>query len=102
VNNVLGFPYIFRGALDVHAASISRQMLRAAVSALAKLTHEPVPAEVLRAYNLKGLAFGKEYIIPKPLDPRLLDVVPPAVAQAAIDSGVARAHYPSHYPPPPT
>jgi malate dehydrogenase (oxaloacetate-decarboxylating)(NADP+) len=101
VNNVLGFPYIFRGALDVHAASISRAMLRAAVTALARLTHEPVPAEVLRAYNLKSLAFGKEYIIPKPLDPRLLDVVPPAVAQAAIDSGVARAHYPSHYPPPP-
>jgi len=100
VNNVLGFPYIFRGALDVHAASISRAMLRAAVTALAKLTHEPVPAEVLRAYKLKALALGKEYIIPKPLDPRLLDVVPPAVAQAAIDSGVARAPYPAHYPPP--
>ncbi len=101
VNNVLGFPYIFRGALDVHAASISRAMLRAAVMALARLTHEPVPAEVLRAYQLKELAFGKEYIIPKPLDPRLLAVVPPAVAQAAIDSGVARAPYPAHYPPPP-
>jgi len=101
VNNVLGFPYIFRGALDVHAASISRAMLRAAVTALAKLTHEPVPAEVLRAYGLKELSFGNGYIIPKPLDPRLLHTVPPAVAQAAIDSGVARAGYPSHYPPPP-
>jgi len=100
VNNVLGFPYIFRGALDVHASSVSRAMLIGAVRALAKLTHEPVPPETLRAYGLAQLAFGPEYIIPKPLDPRLIHVVPPAVARAAIDSGVARAGYPAHYPKP--
>ncbi len=100
VNNVLGFPYIFRGALDVHAASISRAMLRAAIATLAQLAREPVPAEVLRAYSLEQLAFGPDYILPKPLDPRLLARIPPAVAQAAIDSGVARAPYPQHYPPP--
>jgi len=98
VNNVLGFPYIFRGALDVHASSVSRAMLIAAVCALAKLAHEPVPAEMLRAYGLTRLAFGPDYIIPKPLDPRLIHTVPPAVAHAAIDSGVARAAYPAHYP----
>ncbi|HYA38931.1 MAG TPA: malic enzyme-like NAD(P)-binding protein [Candidatus Methylomirabilis sp.] len=102
VNNVLGFPYIFRGALDVHASSVSRAMLIGAVRALAKLTHEPVPPETLRAYSLTQLTFGPEYIIPKPLDPRLIHVVPPAVARAAIDSGVARAGYPGHYPKPPT
>jgi malate dehydrogenase (oxaloacetate-decarboxylating)(NADP+) len=100
VNNVLGFPYLFRGALDVHASGVTRGMLIAAVRALAKLTHEPVPAEVLRAYQLDRLSFGRDYIIPKPLDPRLLKVVPPAVAQAAIDSGVARAPYPAHYTAP--
>ena len=100
VNNVLGFPYIFRGALDVHASSVSRAMLVAAVRALAKLAHEPVPAEMLRAYGLTQLAFGDDYIIPKPLDPRLIHTVPPAVARAAIDSGVARAAYPAHYPKP--
>ena len=100
VNNVLGFPYIFRGALDVHASSVSRAMLIAAVRALAKLAHEPVPAEMLRAYGLTQLAFGHDYIIPKPLDPRLIQTVPPAVARAAIDSGVARAAYPAHYPNP--
>ena len=98
VNNVLGFPYIFRGALDVHASSVSRAMLIGAVRALAKLTHEPVPPEVLRAYGISQLAFGPEYIIPKPLDPRLIHTVPPAVARAAVDSGVARAGYPAHYP----
>jgi malate dehydrogenase (oxaloacetate-decarboxylating)(NADP+) len=98
VNNVLGFPYIFRGALDVHASSVSRAMLVGAVRALAKLAHEPVPAEVLRAYGLERLEFGPEYIIPKPLDPRLIKVIPPAVARAAVDSGVARAGYPAHYP----
>ncbi len=98
VNNVLGFPYIFRGALDVHASTVTRAMLIAAVHALAKLAHEPVPAETLRAYGLKHLEYGPEYIIPKPLDPRLLLTVPPAVARAAIDSGVARAAYPAHYP----
>jgi malate dehydrogenase (oxaloacetate-decarboxylating)(NADP+) len=100
VNNVLGFPYIFRGALDVHAGSVSRAMLIGAVRALAKLTHEPVPPETLRAYGLAQLEFGPEYIIPKPLDPRLIHTVPPAVARAAIDSGVARAGYPAHYPKP--
>jgi malate dehydrogenase (oxaloacetate-decarboxylating)(NADP+) len=98
VNNVLGFPYIFRGALDVHASSVSRAMLIAAVKALAKLTHEPVPKEMLQAYGLSQLKFGPDYIIPKPLDARLLKIVPPAVARAAIDSGVARAPYPAHYP----
>jgi malate dehydrogenase (oxaloacetate-decarboxylating)(NADP+) len=98
VNNVLGFPYIFRGALDVHASSVSRAMLIAAVKALAKLTHEPVPKEMLQAYGLSQLKFGPDYIIPKPLDARLLAIVPPAVARAAIDSGVARAPYPAHYP----
>ena len=101
VNNVLGFPYIFRGALDVHASSVSRAMLVGAVRALAKLAHEPVPAEVLRAYGLERLEFGPEYIIPKPLDPRLIKTIPPAVAKAAVDSGVARAGYPAHYPSPP-
>jgi malate dehydrogenase (oxaloacetate-decarboxylating)(NADP+) len=100
VNNVLGFPYIFRGALDVHASSVSRAMLVGAVRALAKLAHEPVPAEVLRAYGLERLEFGPEYIIPKPLDPRLIKTIPPAVARAAVDSGVARAGYPAHYPSP--
>jgi malate dehydrogenase (oxaloacetate-decarboxylating)(NADP+) len=100
VNNVLGFPYIFRGALDVHASSVSRAMLVGAVRALARLAHQPVPAEVLRAYGLERLEFGPEYIIPKPLDPRLIKTIPPAVARAAVDSGVARAGYPAHYPSP--
>ncbi|MEK7717465.1 MAG: malic enzyme-like NAD(P)-binding protein, partial [Pseudomonadota bacterium] len=82
VNNVLGFPYIFRGALDVHANSVSRAMLIAAARALARLAHEPVPAEMLRAYGLTQLEFGPDYIIPKPLDPRLIHTVPPAVARA--------------------
>ncbi len=99
VNNVLGFPYIFRGALDVHASGITRAMLIGAVDALSNLAHEPVPEAVLRAYKLKNLAYGRDYIIPKPLDPRLLEIVPAAVARAAIDSGVARAPYPAHYPP---
>ncbi len=101
VNNVLGFPYIFRGALDVHASSVSRAMLVSAVRALASLAHESVPPEMLQAYGLKQLHFGPEYIIPKPLDTRLIKTVPPAVARAAIDSGVARAGYPVHYPKPP-
>ncbi|HEU5338109.1 MAG TPA: malic enzyme-like NAD(P)-binding protein [Sulfuricaulis sp.] len=100
VNNVLVFPYVFRGALDVHASSISRPMLVGAVRALATLAHEPVPAEVLRAYGLDQLEYGPNYIIPKPLDSRLMKIVPPAVARAAVDSGVARAGYPAHYPNP--
>ena len=89
VNNVLGFPYIFRGALDVRATQINEPMKMAAVKALAQLAQTPVPDIVNLAYNAKNISFGPEYIIPKPLDPRLLATVAPAVAQAAIDSGVA-------------
>lgn len=90
VNNILGFPYIFRGALDVRATAINEEMKLAAVKALAKLTKEPVPEQVIKTYNLKTLQFGKDYIIPKPFDTRLISEIPPAVAKAAIDSGVAR------------
>jgi malate dehydrogenase (oxaloacetate-decarboxylating)(NADP+) len=90
INNVLGFPYIFRGALDVRAKSINEEMKLAAVLAIAELTKQPVPDVVNAAYNLKRLSFGRDYIIPKPLDPRLLTIVAPAVAKAAIESGVAR------------
>ncbi|MCK5263229.1 MAG: malate dehydrogenase [Gammaproteobacteria bacterium] len=90
VNNVLGFPYIFRGALDVCANSINQEMQLAAVHALADLAREPVPAEVLEAYKQDAMVFGKDYIIPKPFDPRLIDTIPQAVAKAAIASGVAR------------
>ena len=98
VNNVLGFPFIFRGALDVRSSCINEDMQIAAVHALKDLTHAAVPATVLEAYELQGLEFGPEYILPKPLDPRLRDVVSHAVAGAAIDSGVARAPWPGHYP----
>lgn len=90
VNNVLGFPYIFRGALDVYARQINEEMKMAASRALAALAHEDVPDSVLNAYNLPGLRFGRDYLIPKPLDPRVLLYVAPAVAQAAMTSGVAR------------
>lgn len=90
VNNVLGFPFIFRGALDVRATCINEEMKLAAVYALAGLAKEPVPESVSQAYNVKNLLFGKEYIIPKPLDPRLVTTVAPAVARAAMESGVAR------------
>lgn len=90
VNNVLGFPYIFRGALDVRAKQINEPMKLAAVRALAELAKSPVPDIVTLAYNEKNISFGHEYIIPKPLDPRLLSIVAPAVAKAAIESGVAR------------
>jgi malate dehydrogenase (oxaloacetate-decarboxylating)(NADP+) len=89
VNNVLGFPFIFRGALDVRATTINLEMQLACVNALAELTHEAVPQSVLDAYNVEQMTFGKDYIIPKPLDPRLPERIPLAVAQAAIDSGVA-------------
>lgn len=89
VNNVLGFPFIFRGALDVRATRINEAMKMAAVKALAELTKEPVPEQVNVVYDKTRLSFGKEYIIPKPFDPRLITTVPPAVAQAAMDSGVA-------------
>lgn len=89
VNNVLGFPFIFRGALDVRATSINEEMKKAAVIALADLAKEPVPEQVNIAYGETRLAFGKDYIIPKPFDPRLIGVVPLAVAKAAMESGVA-------------
>lgn len=89
VNNVLGFPFIFRGALDVRATTINIEMQLACVDALAELAHEPVPQSVLDAYQVEQMAFGKDYIIPKPLDPRLPERIPLAVAKAAIDSGVA-------------
>ncbi|MBL0182614.1 MAG: NADP-dependent malic enzyme [Chitinophagaceae bacterium] len=90
VNNVLGFPYIFRGALDVRATQINEEMKLAAVKALAELTKAPVPDIVNLAYNEKTITFGPTYIIPKPLDPRLLSTVAPAVAKAAMESGVAK------------
>ena len=89
VNNVLGFPYIFRGALDVRATKINEAMKMAAVQALALLTKESVPEQVNVAYGATKLNFGREYIIPKPFDPRLITIVAPAVAKAAMDSGVA-------------
>lgn len=90
INNVLGFPYIFRGALDVRAKCINEEMKVAAVRAIAELTKKAVPDVVNAAYNIKRLSFGRDYIIPKPLDPRLLTIVAPAVAKAAMESGVAR------------
>ena len=91
VNNVLGFPFIFRGALDVRATKINEEMKKAAVLALANLAKKPVPEQVNIAYGeAKRLIFGRDYIIPKPFDPRLITEVPPAVAKAAMDSGVAR------------
>jgi len=90
INNVLGFPYIFRGALDVRSKTINEEMKVAAVHAIADLTKQPVPDVVNAAYDLKRITFGRDYIIPKPLDPRLLTTVAPAVARAAMESGVAR------------
>ena len=90
VNNVLGFPFIFRGALDVRAKSINMEMKIACAQALANLAKEDVPDSVIRAYGLESLRFGREYIIPKPLDPRVLMWVAPAVARAGMESGVAR------------
>ncbi|TNE56073.1 MAG: NADP-dependent malic enzyme [Bacteroidetes bacterium] len=90
VNNVLGFPFIFRGALDVRATTINEEMKLAAVKAIASLAKETIPEEVIEAYGDKSIAFGREQIIPKPLDQRLIYYVAPAVARAAMDSGVAR------------
>ncbi len=90
VNNVLGFPYIFRGALDVRSTGINEAMKVAAVLAIAELAKKPVPEVVTAAYNTTSLSFGRQYIIPKPLDPRLLITVAPAVAKAAMESGIAR------------
>lgn len=91
VNNVLGFPFIFRGALDVRATAINEEMKLAAVRAIASLAKEPVPEVVMMAYNEKNMTFGPNYIIPKPMDPRLITTVAPAVAKAAMDSGVSKA-----------
>ena len=90
VNNVLGFPYIFRGALDVRATTINEEMKLAAVNAIASLAKETIPEEVIEAYGEKNISFGREQLIPKPLDPRLIYYVAPAVAKAAMDSGVAK------------
>ena len=90
VNNVLGFPYIFRGALDVRATTINEEMKLAAVKAIASLAKEFIPEEVIEAYGEKNISFGREQFIPKPLDPRLIYYVAPAVAKAAMDSGVAK------------
>ena len=94
VNNVLGFPYIFRGALDVRARTINEEMKIAAAQALAALAREDVPDEVAKAYQVERLQYGRDYIIPTPFDPRLISFIPPFVAQAAIDSGVARRPMP--------
>ena len=90
INNVLGFPFIFRGALDVRASTINEEMKLAASKALADLAKKPVPECVLKAYNVDKLTFGREYILPKPLDPRLISCVAPAVAKAAMETGVAK------------
>lgn len=90
INNVLGFPYIFRGALDCRATEINEPMKVAAAKAIAALAQEPVPEDIIKAYGVDGLTFGKDYILPKPFDRRLLTVVAPAVISAAEESGVAR------------
>ena len=92
INNVIGFPYIFRGALDVHATAINEQMKLAAVNAIADLAKQPVPDVVNDVYKVNNLTFGRDYFIPKPVDPRLITEVSAAVAKAAIESGVARKH----------
>jgi malate dehydrogenase (oxaloacetate-decarboxylating)(NADP+) len=97
VNNVLGFPFIFRGALDVQARCINTEMEIACVHALRDLAREPVPAEVARAYDVDSLEFGRDYIIPKPLDKRLIQCVPGAVARAAVATGVNRIPLPDKY-----
>ena len=93
VNNVLGFPYIFRGALDAGATTITQEMHIAAVHEICKLAKDPVPKSVMNAYGVDKMEFGPDYIIPKPVDPRLIERVPGAVAQAAIDSGVAKHNH---------
>lgn len=93
VNNVLGFPFIFRGALDVRATTINEEMKLAAVKAIAALAKETIPEEVIEAYGAKNISFGRDQFIPKPLDPRLIYYVAPAVAKAAMDSGVAKIRY---------
>ena len=90
VNNVLGFPYIFRGALDANAKIINTEMKIAAIHALKDLAKLPVPKSVLDIYQIKKLSFGKDYFIPKPFDPRLIELVPKAIFDAAVKSGVSR------------
>ena len=97
INNVLCFPFLFRGALDVRATAINLEMKQAAMEALRALAHEPVPAEVVKASGVGHLEYGREYLIPKPMDPRLLERVPKAVAQAAVKSGVAQIPLPDKY-----
>jgi malate dehydrogenase (oxaloacetate-decarboxylating)(NADP+) len=97
VNNVICFPFIFRGALDVRASEINTEMKLAAVEAIRQLAKEPVPEEVLKAAGVDSLEFGIDYIIPKPMDPRLLPRVATAVAKAAVESGVARIEMPQGY-----
>jgi malate dehydrogenase (oxaloacetate-decarboxylating)(NADP+) len=92
INNLLGFPYIFRGALDVRARAINDEMKIAASQALSLLARQPVTPEVLKAYNLDHLEFGRDYVVPKPLDKRVCLWEAPAVAKAAMESGVARVH----------
>lgn len=99
VNNLLCFPYLFRGALDVRARHINLEMKIAAVEGIRQLAKEPVPQQVLKAYNIEGsLEYGKDYILPKPTDPRLINIIPAMVAKAAIETGMALQEYPAHYP----
>ena len=99
VNNLLCFPYIFRGALDIRARHINQEMKIAAVEGIRQLAKEPVPASVLADYEIKDtLTYGKDYILPKPTDPRLINIIPPLVARAAIETKEARQGYPAHYP----
>ena len=97
VNNVLCFPFLFRGALDVRASRINIEMKKAAVEAIRQIAKEPVPAEVLAAAGVASLEFGPDYVLPKPMDPRLLSRVARAVACAALESGVARQALPTNY-----
>lgn len=100
INNVLGFPYIFRGALDVRARRINMPMCIAAARAMGALARRAVPNTVLEAHEQQQMSYGPDYIIPSPFDPRLIDFIPPAVAQAAVETGVAQSDYPLHYPRP--
>ena len=97
INNVLCFPFLFRGTLDVRATAINTEMKLAAMNALRELAQEPVPEEVVKASLVDHLEFGPDYVIPKPMDPRLLKQVSRAVAKAAVDSGVAQIPLPDHY-----
>ena len=97
INNVLCFPYLFRGALDVRATCINEEMEKAAMNAMRDLAKEPVPEAVVKAAEVDHLEFGPDYVIPKPMDPRLLKKVSKAVAEAAVKSGVAKFPLPDHY-----